>query len=103
MGNGTAFRKGRDLAAWLGLVPRQHSTGSKARLLGISKRGDPYLRRFVRSRWPRRTWSGQAGTTSVWRMAGSTRSPLSAQRGHCGHGEQDRKDGVGGVDQRSNV
>lgn len=46
MGNGTAFRKSRDLAAWLGLVPRQHSTGGKARLLGISKRGDPYLRRL---------------------------------------------------------
>jgi transposase len=46
IGNGTAFRKSRDLAAWLGLVPRQHSTGGKARLLGISKRGDPYLRRL---------------------------------------------------------
>ena len=46
IGNGTAFRKSRDLAAWLGLVPRQHSTGGKTRLLGISKRGDPYLRRL---------------------------------------------------------
>jgi transposase len=46
IGNGTAFRKSRDLAAWLGLVPRQHSTGGKARLLGISKRGNPYLRRL---------------------------------------------------------
>lgn len=46
IGNGAAFRKSRDLAAWLGLVPKQHSTGGKARLLGISKRGDPYLRRL---------------------------------------------------------
>ena len=46
IGNGAAFRKSRDLAAWLGLVPRQHSTGGKARLLGISKRGNPYLRRL---------------------------------------------------------
>ena len=46
IGNGTAFRKSRDLAAWLGLVPRQHSTGGRARLLGISKRGNPYLRRL---------------------------------------------------------
>ena len=38
IGNGAAFRKGRDFAAWLGVVPRQYSTGSKARLLGISKR-----------------------------------------------------------------
>jgi transposase len=47
IGNGVAFRKSRDLAAWLGLVPRQHSTGGKARLLGISKRGTPYLRRLL--------------------------------------------------------
>jgi transposase len=45
-GNGTGFSSGRDLAAWLGLVPRQHSTGGKPKLLGISKRGNPYLRRL---------------------------------------------------------
>ena len=44
IGNGAAFRKGRDFAAWLGLVPRQYSTGGKAELLGISKRGNTYLR-----------------------------------------------------------
>ncbi|MGH9524719.1 MAG: IS110 family transposase [Terriglobales bacterium] len=46
IGNGAAFRKGREFAAWLGLIPRQHSTGGKARLLGISKRGSIYLRRM---------------------------------------------------------
>jgi transposase len=46
VGNGAAFRKGREFAAWLGLVPRQHSTGGKTRLLGISKRGNLYLRRM---------------------------------------------------------
>src|ERR1051326_388841 len=46
IGNGAAFRKGREFAAWLGLIPRQHSTGGKARLLGISKRGNLYLRRM---------------------------------------------------------
>jgi transposase len=40
------FKNGRQLAAWLGLVPRQHSTGGKPRLLGISKRGDSYLRKL---------------------------------------------------------
>jgi transposase len=40
IGNGAAFRKGRDFAAWLGVVPRQYSTGGKTRLLGISKRGN---------------------------------------------------------------
>jgi transposase len=39
------FRNGRSFAAWLGLTPRQHATGGRERLLGISKRGDGYLRR----------------------------------------------------------
>lgn len=45
VGDGSAFAKGRDLAAWLGLTPRQHSTGGKTKLLGISKRGNGYLRK----------------------------------------------------------
>ncbi len=44
VGNGAGFRRGREVSASLGLVPRQHSSGGKAVLLGISKRGDPYLR-----------------------------------------------------------
>jgi transposase len=46
IGSGAAFRKGREFAAWLGLVPRQHSTGGKVKLFGISKRGNIYLRRM---------------------------------------------------------
>ena len=46
-GRGAQFGKARDMAAWLGLVPRQHSTGGKMRLLGISKRGSAYLRRLL--------------------------------------------------------
>ena len=46
VGNGAAFRKGREFAAWVGLVPREHSTGGKQKLLGISKRGNAYLRRL---------------------------------------------------------
>src|SRR5215831_16265191 len=41
------FKNGREFAAWLGLVPRQHSTGGKPLLLGISKRGDRYLRKLL--------------------------------------------------------
>ena len=41
------FKNGRELAAWLGLVPRQHSTGGRNQLLGISKRGDVYLRNLL--------------------------------------------------------
>ena len=45
IGDGKQFSKGRDFAASLGLTARQHSTGGKDRLLGISKRGDSYLRK----------------------------------------------------------
>ena len=47
IGNSAAFRKGRDFAAWLGIVPRQYSTGGKANLLSISKRGNMYLRKVL--------------------------------------------------------
>jgi len=47
IGNGAAFRRGRDFAAWVGIVPRQYSTGGKQKLLGISKRGNVYLRRML--------------------------------------------------------
>lgn len=44
IGAGQAFNSGRHVAAWLGLVPKQHTTGDNPRLLGISKRGNTYLR-----------------------------------------------------------
>lgn len=44
LGDGKSFKNGRHFAAWCGLVPKQHSTGDRARLLGISKRGNAYLR-----------------------------------------------------------
>jgi transposase len=47
VGDARVFKNGRHMAAWLGLVPRQQSTGGKARLLGISKRGDRYLRTLL--------------------------------------------------------
>ena len=46
IGNGGAFHKGREFSAWLGIVPREHSTGGQQKLLGISKRGNSYLRRL---------------------------------------------------------
>lgn len=46
-GDGSQFRKARDMAAWLGLVPAEHSTGGKQTLLGISKRGNGYVRRLI--------------------------------------------------------
>ena len=47
VGDGRTFHRARDLSAWLGLVPRQATTGGKPRLLGISKRGNKYLRTLL--------------------------------------------------------
>lgn len=47
VGDVGAFKNGRQFAAWLGLVPKQHSTGGQTHLLGISKRGDSYLRKLL--------------------------------------------------------
>ena len=47
VGDAATFSKGRDLAAWLGLVPRQATTGGKPKLLGITNRGSRYLRKML--------------------------------------------------------
>ena len=47
IGDASTFARGRDLAAWLGLVPRQVTTGGRPRLLGITKRGNKYLRKML--------------------------------------------------------
>jgi len=47
IGDARTFARGRDLAAWLGLVPRQATTGGKPKLLGITKRGSKYLRKML--------------------------------------------------------
>jgi transposase len=57
IGNGEVFCKGRDFAAWLGLVPRQISTGDRTILGKISKRGNRYLRvLFVQAAWVVLIW-----------------------------------------------
>jgi transposase len=47
VGNARQFKSGRELRAWLGLVPHEHSSGERTTLLGISKRGDRYLRTLL--------------------------------------------------------
>jgi transposase len=66
IGDGKQFKRGRDLAAWLGLTPRQHSSGGKDRLLGISKRGDAYLRTLLIH-----------GARSVLKVSGQKDAPRS--------------------------
>jgi len=68
IGDAKVFKNGRQLAAWLGLVPRQHSSGGKPLLLGISKRGDTYLRTLLilGSRAVLRVAERQPGYQASW-------------------------------------
>lgn len=68
VGDARNFANGRQLAAWLGLVPRQHSSGGKPTLLGISKRGDSYLRTLLihGARSVLRFASDKTDRTSTW-------------------------------------
>ena len=85
MGDPAAFRSGREFAAWLGLVPRHKGTGGRVRLLGISKRGDTYLRTLLILRCPRRTQQGKGAV----RMGGAPGRTATAQRGNRSAGQQD--------------
>lgn len=82
IGDASQFRSGRQLAAWLGLVPRQHSSGGRDRLGRISKRGDGYLRRLLVHgaravlRWSRSTGENGSGRT-VWQQALLARRPTN--------------------------
>jgi transposase len=75
LGDGHAFASGRHLAAWLGLVPGQRSTGGKERLVGITKAGDGYLRRLLvnGARALTRWWRSR----SPWLMALLARRPVN--------------------------
>jgi transposase len=68
IGDANSFENGRQLAAWLGLVPRQHSSGGKSTLLGISKRGDSYLRMLLihGARAVLRVAEGKPGYAESW-------------------------------------
>ena len=68
VGNGQDYRRGRDVSASVGLVPKQHSTGGKQVLLGISKRGDRHLRSLLvhAARSVARTAPGKSDRLSRW-------------------------------------
>ncbi len=76
IGNGAAFNKGRGFSAWLGIVPGEYTTGGKQKLLGISKRGNSYLRRlFVQgARAVLRQGAKQSSALSAWLAQLTTRS-----------------------------
>jgi len=64
VGDRTCFKNGRQFAAWLGLVPKQRSSGGRARLFGISKRGDRYLRTWARAALGKA--AGKQDPRSLW-------------------------------------
>jgi transposase len=78
VGNGREFRNGRQFAAWIGLVPSQHSTGGKTRLGHISKQGDAYLRGLLvqGARSVLHTAEGRVDRISRWAL------PLQERRGY---------------------
>ena len=77
IGEAKSFKNGRQLAAWLGLVPRQHSSGGKVRLQGISKRGDVYLRTLMihGARAAERTAKPDRSSTDAWTAVMAKRRP----------------------------
>ena len=84
VGDMGGFTNGRQFAAWLGLVPKQHSTGGQTRLLGISKRGDSYLRKLLihgaraTLRWARtKTDSRSQGIRGVLERRGWNRTAVA--------------------------
>jgi transposase len=68
VGQGDGFKNGRHFAAFLGLVPKQHSSGNRECLLGISKRGDTYVRQLLihGGRAVARTCSKKNDNRSCW-------------------------------------
>jgi transposase len=76
IGDARQFKNGRDVAVALGLTPRQHSSGSKERILGISKRGDSYVRTLLihGARSALRTAAGKNDRMSRWALAVAERS-----------------------------
>jgi transposase len=86
VGDATVFESGRHLAAWLGLVPRQNSSGGRERLGGISKAGDGYLRRLLVHgaravmRWHGKTSPWLADAPALQRRGGGAGQQAGADR-----------------------
>lgn len=107
MGDARAFESGREFAAWLGLVPAQTGTGGRVRLLGISKRGDTYLRTLLihgaRTVLTHTKENGADAHQGAWKMVAGDRQAPAAERGDSGVGQQDGKDDLGAAGTHSRV
>ena len=95
VGDAGTFARGRDLAAWLGLVPRQVTTGGKPRLFGITKRGSKYLRKMLIQGCARRNADLAEERRPDRRVAPIAAGARSRQQGRSGAGREDGADGLG--------
>jgi transposase len=98
IGDGHGFSGGRDLSAWLGLVPPQATTGGEPKLLGITKCGSRYLRKLVIQGAPR---PYRHSPDRQRRLAAGcvVAQPCAWQRGRCRAGEQAGADRLGAAAQ----
>ena len=99
MGDPAAFRSGREFAAWLGLVPRHSGTGGRVRMLGISKRGDTYLRTLLIH--GARSVLTTSKSPPEW--ASLPGRAAAGERGRRRTGQQDRTHDLGLAGPRPNV
>ena len=97
------FKSSRHLAAWIGLTPKEHSTGGKQRMGGISRAGNERLRRLLVTGDRRDPLRRPAGKQAGHRMAGEAARPQAAQTRRRGAGQQNRPHGVGHDDQRRGI
>ena len=76
VGDANYFKNGRQMAAWIGLTPRQHASGEKSRMMGISKRGDRTLRKMlIHGARTVLNWCGpKTDKLSLWLKALSSRA-----------------------------
>jgi transposase len=104
IGNGAAFHnKGREFAAWMGVVPRQRSTGGKPTLLGISKTRQRLLAKVVRARRPGRARAEGQPVRRPQGLAGPAHGAYPSPRGLRGSGEQVSENGLGGAEERRSL
>ena len=97
VGSGDAFRRVRDLAAWLGLVPRQMTTGGRPKLLGITKRGKQILAHAVHPWGSRGTARAGEDRDADRRLAARSAGPSAPQCCGCRLGRQAGPNCLGNV------
>ncbi len=101
----SVFKSGRQLAAWIGLVPRQSSSGGKERLGHITKQGEPYLRRLlvIGASAVIRFCKIDGSALGGWRMDHGSSRPTPRNGGVGRIGQQDGSDRLGGPEPRKGI